>query len=59
MILPKKKGLPWGLISGIPRLRAERTNLHSTGNCIGFGDFQRRRTCANVGAGDVRWRKPQ
>ncbi len=56
MIL-SKKSLPWLLISGIPRARAETTNLLSTGNCIGFGDFQRRRTRAGAGASDIRWRK--
>ena len=46
-----KKSLPWFVISGIPRARAETTNLLGTSNCIRFGDFQRR--CAGAGAGAV------
>jgi len=47
------------LISGIPRARAETTNLPSTGNCIAFSDFQRRRTRPDVGAFHVGQRKSQ
>ena len=56
-IILSKKSLPWLSISGIPRARAETTNLLSTGNCFRFGDFQRRRTRAGVGARLVRWRE--
>jgi hypothetical protein len=45
-----KKSLPWFVISGIPRARAETTNLLSTSNCIRFGDFQCRRVGAGAGA---------
>jgi len=50
MVFIEKKSLPWFVISGIPRARAETTNLLSTGNCIRFGDFQRRRAGAGSGA---------
>ena len=45
-----KKSLPWFVVSGIPRARAEATNLLSTSNCIRFGDFQRRRAGAGASA---------
>ena len=51
MVFIEKKSLPWFVISGIPRARAETTNLLSTSNCIRFGDFQRRR--AGTGASAV------
>ncbi len=54
-----KKSLPWFVISGIPRARAKTTNLLSTGNCIRFGDFQRRRAGAGAGAVHVRGRQSQ
>jgi hypothetical protein len=50
MVFIEKKSLPWFVISGIPRARAETTNLLSTGNCIRFGDFRRRRAGAGSGA---------
>ena len=54
-----KKSLPWFVISGIPRARAETTNLLSTSNCIRFGDFQRRRAGAGAGAVHVGGRQSQ
>ena len=55
----RKKSLPWIVISGIPRARAEATNLLGTSNCIRFGDFQRRRAGAGSGATYVGGRQPQ
>jgi hypothetical protein len=59
MVFIEKKSLPWFVISGIPRARAETTTLLSTGNCIRFGDFQRRRAGAGSGATYVGRRQPQ
>jgi len=55
----RKKSLPCLVISGIPRARAETTNLLSTGNCISFGDFQRGRAGAGAGAVHVGGRQSQ
>ena len=38
---------------------AETSHLHSTGDCIGFGDFHRRNTCAGAGAIHIRWRNSE
>jgi len=59
MVFIEKKSLPWLVISGIPRARAETTTLLSTGNCIRFGDFQRRCAGAGSGAAYVGRRQPQ
>ena len=55
----QKKSLPWIVISGIPRARAETTNLLGTSNCIRFGDFQRRRAGAGASAVHVGGRQSQ
>src|SRR5262245_43596865 len=55
----RKKSLPWLLISGIPRARAETTNLPGIGKCIAFDDIQRRCERAGAGAGHVGRRKSQ
>jgi hypothetical protein len=54
-----KKSLPWFVISGIPRARAETTNLLSASNCIRLGDFQRRRAGAGSSAAYVGERQSQ
>jgi len=59
MLFIEKKSLPWFVISGIPRARAETTTLLSTSNCIGFGDVQRGRTCPELGPVHVRGRQSE